>query len=248
MKRILLGKIFLMLLLTSSLTFAQERVVTGKVTSSEDGSPLPGVSVLLKGTTNGTVTDTEGNYSLNVSSGGSLVFSFIGMNSTEVVIGDRAVVDVSLGIDVKQLSEIVVTGTGVATEKRKLAIAVESVSSKDLPAAPTASIDQALVGKIAGAQISSIDGTPGANINILLRGVNTINRGTNPMILIDGVQMGVTTLNSIDLSTIDRVEVIQGAAAGTIYGAQGANGVIQLFTKKGKSGKINPKLSLGTKS
>ncbi len=244
MKKILLSMTLLTLLLFSRTAWAQDRVVSGKVTSSEDGSPLPGVNVLLKGTTNGTVTDTDGIYKLTVpASGGSLVFSFIGMNSSEVAIGERSLIDVPLGLDVKQLSEIVVTGTGVATEKRKLAIAVESVSSKDLPNAPTASIDQALVGKIAGAQISSIDGTPGANINILLRGVNTINRGTNPMILIDGVQMGVTTLNSIDLSTVDRVEVIQGAAAGTIYGAQGANGVIQLFTKKGKTGRINVDVS-----
>jgi TonB-linked SusC/RagA family outer membrane protein len=218
---------------------AQDRMVSGKVTSTEDGSPLPGVNVVLKGTTNGTVTDTDGAYRLTVpAAGGSLVFSFIGLTTQEVSIGDRSVVDIGLGLDVKQLSEIVVTGTGVATEKRKLAIAVESVTSDKLPLAPTASIDQALVGKIAGAQISTVDGTPGANINILLRGVNTINRGTTPMILVDGVQMGATNLNSIDLNTVDRVEVVQGAAAATIYGAQGANGVIQIFTKKGKSGKL----------
>ncbi len=223
----------------------QERTISGKVTSSEDGSALPGVNVVIKGTTNGTVTDADGNYKLTISGGGSLVFSFIGLASQEVPIGERSVVDISLSLDVRQLSEIVVTGTGVATEKRKLAIAVESVTADKLPAAPTASIDQALVGKIAGAQISSIDGTPGAKINILLRGVNSINRGTSPMILVDGVQMGATDLNSIDLNTVERVEVIQGAAAGTIYGAQGANGVIQLFTKKGKSGKLTVDISSG---
>jgi TonB-dependent starch-binding outer membrane protein SusC len=227
-----------------SIAWAQERVVTGKVTASDDGSSLPGVNVVLKGTTNGTVTDSDGNFKLNVpASGGSLVFSFIGLQTQEIPLEQRAVVDVSLGLDIRQLSEVVVTGTGVATEKRKLAIAVESVSADKLPNAPTASVDQALIGKIAGAQISSTDGTPGANINILLRGVNTINRGTSPMILVDGIQMGVTSLNSIDLNTIERVEVIQGAAAATIYGAQGANGVIQLFTKKGKAGKLNIDIS-----
>ncbi len=237
MKKFLLGFSFVFALST---VLAQERMITGKVTSTEDGTALPGVNVVLKGTTNGTVSDSDGSYRLSVpSSGGTLVFSFIGFQTQEVAIGDRAVVDLSLGQDVKQLSEIVVTGTGVATEKRKLAIAVESVAADKLPQAPTASVDQALVGKIAGAQISSTDGTPGANINILLRGVNTINRGTNPMIMLDGVQMGATTLNSIDLTTIERIEVIQGAAAGTIYGAQGANGVIQLFTKKGTTGKMN---------
>ncbi|MFM8850167.1 MAG: carboxypeptidase-like regulatory domain-containing protein, partial [Cytophagales bacterium] len=168
MRERLLFKVFALLFVCCSTAFAQERTISGRVTSAEDGSSLPGVNVVVKGTTNGTVTDAEGNYSLSVpSSNASLVFSFIGLKTSEVLIGERSVVDVQLGLDVTQLSEIVVTGTGVATEKRKLAIAVESVGAKDLPLAPTASIDQALVGKIAGAQISSTDGTPGARINIL---------------------------------------------------------------------------------
>jgi TonB-linked SusC/RagA family outer membrane protein len=210
---------------------AQQSIVSGKVTSAEDGSPLPGVNVLLKGTTTGTVTDTNGIYSLSAPSDAVLVVSFIGLKTVEVPVNGRSTIDIQLASDVTQLSEIVVTGTGVATEKRKLAIAVESVGAK--------------VGKIAGAQISSTDGTPGARINILLRGVNTINRTTSPMIMVDGVQLGATDLNSIDLNTVERVEVVQGAAAATIYGAQGANGVIQLFTKKGKAGKVNVDISTG---
>lgn len=219
---------------------AQEKIVTGKVTSAEDGTALPGVNVIVKGTTSGAVTDADGTYSLSVPESASvLVFSFIGLKTSEVSLDGRSTVDVQLTQDVTQLSEIVVTGVGVATDRRKLGISVESVSSRDLPAAPTASIDQALVGKIAGAQISSTNGTPGSDVNIVLRGINTINRGTAPIVLIDGVQISSTNLNTIDLSTIDRVEVVQGAASATIYGAQGANGVIQLFTKKGKAGKIN---------
>lgn len=243
MKKLLLLSLLCFVALVSR---AQERTISGRVTSVEDGTSLPGVNVVVKGTTNGTVTDVDGRFTLSLpAGGGSLVFSFIGLKTQEVPVGERSVVDVQLGLDVTQLSEIVVTGTGVATEKRKLAIAVESVTAKDLPMAPTASVDQALVGKIAGAQISSTDGTPGARINILLRGVNTVNRTTTPMILVDGIQLGATDLNSIDLSTIERVEVVQGAAAATIYGAQGANGVIQLFSKKGKSGKINIDISTG---
>jgi TonB-linked SusC/RagA family outer membrane protein len=189
------------------------------------------------------VTDGGGSYSLSVPAKGALVFSFIGMATKEVEISANSVVNVSLTSDTKQLSEIVVTGTGVATDKRKLAISVESVSAKDLPQAPSASIDQALIGKIPGAQITSRSGTPGADVNILLRGINTINRGTSPMILIDGIQMGSTSLQTIDLNSIERVEVVQGAAAATIYGAQGANGVIQLFTKKGKNGQLNIDIS-----
>jgi TonB-linked SusC/RagA family outer membrane protein len=237
MKKILLTCFALAIALYS---FAQERTITGKVTSLDDSAPLPGVNVLIKGTSNGTVTDADGNYSLsNVPSNGTLTFSFIGFKSEEVPIGERTSIDLQLSADITELSEVVVTGTGVATEKRKLAIAVESISADKLPAAPTASIDQALVGKIAGAQISSVSGAPGAQVQILLRGINTLQRGTQPMILVDGVQLFNTALNTLDLSAVEKVEVIQGAAAATIYGAQGANGVIQIFTRRGKKGKVN---------
>ncbi|HMI68262.1 MAG TPA: TonB-dependent receptor plug domain-containing protein, partial [Cyclobacteriaceae bacterium] len=242
MKNVLLACFLLFVFVPGVL--AQERVVSGKVTSAEDGLSLPGVNVVLKGTSSGSVTDSDGNYKLTVpASGGSLVFSFIGLQTAEVSIGERSVVDVSLMLDVKQLSEIIVTGTGVGVEKRKLAIAVESVNAEQLPAAPTASVDQALIGKIAGAQISTISGNPGAQVQILLRGINTVQRGTQPMILVDGVQLYNTSLNTLDLSAVEKVDVVQGAAAASIYGAQGANGVIQIFTKKGKSGKLSIDLS-----
>ncbi|MDB5240194.1 MAG: TonB-dependent receptor plug, partial [Spirosoma sp.] len=238
--------------------WAQERQVTGKVTSAEDGIVIPGVSVVLKGSSRGASTDANGNYSINVpATGGTLVVSFVGTTTQEIAVGNRSVIDVKLVTDSRQLTEVVVTGVGVATDKRKLGISVESVLAKNLPQTPTASIDQALVGKIAGAQITSTNGTPGAPVNIVLRGINTINRGTAPIILIDGVQVDATTydpngntnplaiLNSIDLNTIERVEVVQGAAAATLYGAQGANGVIQLFSKKGQAGKLNINFSSG---
>jgi TonB-linked SusC/RagA family outer membrane protein len=217
---------------------AQERTVTGKVTSEEDGSPLPGVNVIVKGSTAGTVTDSEGKYTLSAPSNSVLVFTFIGLGSREVEVGERSTVDVSLSLDVKQLAEVVVTGTGVATDKRKLGIAVESITSDKLPPIPTASIDQALVGKIAGAQIYSSSGNPGAPVSIQLRGINTLGGGTNPLIMVNGVEMASSSLNSLDLNNVERIEVVQGAAAATIYGAQGANGVIQIFTKKGKEGPI----------
>jgi TonB-linked SusC/RagA family outer membrane protein len=236
MKKILLACFALCLLVNA---FAQDRVVTGKLTAKEDGSALPGVNVILKGTTIGTVSDADGSYKISVpSSDGTLVFSFIGMETQEVAIGDRVVVDIQLGSDIKQLSEVVVTGAGVATDKKKLGISVESIAADKLPQTPTASIDQALIGKIAGAQISSISGNPGDPVQILLRGINTVQGGTKPMILVDGVQVAATDINSLDLSNIDRVEVVQGAASASLYGAQGANGVIQVFTKKGKKGSV----------
>lgn len=228
-------------------SYAQDRTIAGKITD-DTSAGLPGVNVILKGTTIGTVSNSDGGFSLAVpQTGGTLVFSFIGLATQEVVIGEGNTLNVQMAADVRQLSEVVVTGVGVATDKRKVAISVSSVTASELPQAPTASIDQALVGKVAGAQISSTSGTPGSRANILLRGINTLNpaAGTAPMILIDGVQMKATGIETIDLSTIERVEVVQGAAAATIYGAQGANGVIQLFSKKGRAGKVNVDISSG---
>ncbi|MEO7211513.1 SusC/RagA family TonB-linked outer membrane protein [Mucilaginibacter sp.] len=240
----------LFLLFAGTATWAQNRTVTGTVTAQDDGLPIPGVSVSVKGTSIGTQTSIEGKYSLVVPANAtSLTFSFIGYTGTVVPI-TSSIINVKLTPDNRQLSEVVVTGSGVATSKAKLGISVESISSKNLPPTPTASIDQALVGKIPGAQISSVDGTPGARTNIVLRGINTIQRGTSPMILVDGVESGATDISLLDLSSADRIEVVQGAAASTIYGAQGANGVIQIFTKKGQAGKpqINVSSSVAASS
>ncbi len=224
---------------------AQTRKITGVVTTTEDGSSLPGVSVMVKGTAIGAVTDAKGSYSINVpSTSTTLIFSFVGFQTSEVELSNSlSVIDVVLKTDARQLTEVVVTGVGVATDKRKLGIAVEAIDTKQLPQTPSASVDQALIGKIPGAQITSKGGTPGGDVNILLRGINTLNRGTSPMIMIDGVQLGASSFQTIDPAAIERIEVVQGAASATIYGAQGANGVIQLFSKKGKKGKVNVDVS-----
>lgn len=252
MKKQLL-KVMLFLLLIASQAQAQNRVITGTVTGKDDGLPLPGVSVVVRGTRTGTQTSVSGKYSLNVPSTEKavLVFTYISYKPQTKEVGASNVVNTALEMDSKALSEVVVTGVGVATSKTKLGINVNSVKGSDLPATPTASVDQALVGKIPGAQISSIDGTPGARTNILLRGINTLQSATTPLIMLDGVQLGTgTDLSTIDPNIIDRIEVVEGAAAATIYGAQGANGVIQVFTKKGKIGKpmINFSSSIATNS
>ena len=220
------------------MAFAQQHVLSGRVTAADDGTPLPGVNVVLRGTTTGTVTGGDGNYSLALpeATSGTIVFSFIGLETQEIAYNDQTTLNVALKSDVTQLSEVVVTGVGMATDKRKLAISVESVSGDKLPPIPAASIDQALVGKIAGAQIMSASGNPGAPVSIQLRGINTLSGGTQPLIMVDGVEMRATSLNTLDLNNVERVEVVQGASAATIYGAQGANGVIQIFTRKGKQG------------
>ena len=238
--------ISLMLCIGAGQLFAQELTVKGKVTDVEDGKALPGVNVAVKGTNIGTVTDSEGSYVVVVPSQAELVFSFVGMATQEIEVGQRSIIDVGLVADTRQLSEIVVTGSGVPIDKRSIAFSVESVNASKLPQVPTASIDQALIGRIPGAQISSVNGTPGTEVSILLRGVNSVNTGTQPMILVDGVQMAATQFSALDPSNIERVEVIQGAAASTIYGAQGANGVIQVFTKRGKAGQVHVDFSFSS--
>ncbi len=224
-----------------------QQSVTGKVLD-EKGAPVVGASVSVKNVKGGTVAAVDGSFKITASSNATLVVSAVGFETKEVNIGNATNVAVTLAVDAKGLGEVILTGTGTATSKRKVAIAVESVSADKLPAAPTASVDQALVGKIPGAMISSVNGNPGSPVNILLRGINTLQSGTFPMILLDGIEVKATDFNSLDLTAIERVEVVQGAAAATLYGAQGANGVIQLFSKRGKSGKVNIDFSTGISS
>ena len=239
--------LFLMLIV-QGFSWAQEREVTGTV-KDEAGTPLPVVTVVVKGTSHGVATDFNGNYSIKVPNDKAvLVFSQIGMKTLEKAVGKARSINVILREEAQELTEVVVTGVGVATDKRKVAISVDAVSEKSLKRTPVKSIDDALSGKIAGAQIQSTSGQPGQQANIILRGINSLST-TQPMIIVDGVEVNSSNyaltsgssavssrLADLDLSNVERVEVIQGAAAATIYGAQGANGVIQIFTKKGKKG------------
>jgi TonB-dependent starch-binding outer membrane protein SusC len=225
-----------MLILLSTTVFSQsKREVTGQVTDA-NGDPLNGTSVKVKNSPIGTSTDVNGFFKINAADNSILVFSSVGYESKELNIASKTYITIQLFLDIRPMNEVVVTGIGVATSKRKLGISVETITADKLPATPSSSIDQALIGKIPGAQISSISGNPGDPINILLRGINTVQGGTNPLILLDGVDITATDLNSLDMTNIEKVEVVQGAASATIYGAQGANGVIQIFTKKGKKG------------
>ena len=224
------------LFLLSIASYAQG-VISGKVINKTTKTPLEGVTISIRGGTSA-ISSSDGSFSIKSSKiEENLLITSIGFEQQSVKAKAGQMVSISLYEDIKSLSEVVVTGVGVATSKKKLGISVESISGEKLPKTANASVDQALVGKIPGAQISSVNGSPGARTNILLRGINTINRGTTPMILLDGVEVRATDLNSLDLNGIERIEVVQGAASATIYGAQGANGVIQLFSKKGKVGK-----------
>ena len=217
--------------------FAQTSTVTGKVVDDK-GAPVSGATVLEKGTKNGTSAGNDGAFSIKVKNGATLLITALGFENKQIV-ASSSNLQVQLVTDVRSLSEVVVTGVGAATSKKKLGVAVESVNVGSQVKVTSGDVGQQLVGQIAGAQISSTNGNPGQPLNILLRGINTVQGGTFPMILVDGLEVRATDLNSIDVNIIERVEVVQGAAAASLYGAQGANGVIQLFTKKAKAGKLN---------
>lgn len=208
--------------------------VSGQVTS-QGGEPLPGVSVLEKGTTNGTVTDTDGNYTFSVTNENvTLIFSFIGYMSQEIPLGGRSRVDVSMVEDVVSLGEVVVVGYG-SQKKTDLTGAVSSIKVADIAQFPTARVDQALQGRSSGVYVLNTDGSPGGNTMIRIRGLNSINGGNEPLIVIDGLQGG--NLNSLNPNDIASMEILKDASATAIYGSRGANGVILITTKLGKQGK-----------
>jgi TonB-linked SusC/RagA family outer membrane protein len=200
----------------------------------EDGLPLPGVNVIVKGTTVGTVSDAKGNYTLSApATGGTLIFTFIGLKTTEVEIGSRDVIDVQLEADITQLSEVVVTGY---TSEKNYSGAAKIIKGDVLQRSPVASVDQLLQGRVAGVLVNSGSGQPGSNATVRIRGVSSIS-GANaqPLYVVDGVPVA-GALSGLNPNDIESQTVLKDAAAGALYGARGANGVIVITTKKGKSG------------
>lgn len=217
-----------MLLMMATVAFAQDRVVTGTV-SDETGAGMPGVNVLVKGTPQGTVTDTEGKFSISVSPNATLVVTFVGYRTSEVAVGDRTVVDVALEVDLTSLDEIVVTGYGV-DKRRELTGAVSTVKAKDLTVAPSGNVEQMLQGRVPGVTVIT-NGQPGTNSQIRVRGFGAFG-GNNPLYIVDGVP--TESVNFLNPDDIETTTVLKDAAASSIYGARAANGVIVYTTKKGK--------------
>lgn len=231
-----------------------QRTIQGKVTDATDGSGLPGVNILEKGTTNGTVTDISGNYSINVSGDDAiLIFSFIGYAQEEVQVGQKSVIDVALDQDVTQLSEVVVIGYG-EIRKSDATGAVEVVGEEEFNKGFQTSPEQLIQGRVAGVQITSSSGEPGAAANIRIRGASSIRAGNNPLIVLDGVPLdgrdisagadvgagsssARNPLNFINPNDIASVNILKDASATAIYGSRGANGVILITTKKGSQTK-----------
>lgn len=224
---------------TSSYVF-QDKKINGRVTSADDGLGFPGVNIIVKGTTNGTVTDNDGNYSIEVSSPDAiLVFSSIGYRTTEVVVGGQSSINLAIEPDVTSLSEVVVVGYGTI-KKSDITGALSSVSTEKLNAVPVQSISQALQGRAAGVDVVQNGFKPGDNPVIRIRGNRSVNSSNDPLIVVDGIPLaegsGMNDFNPADVASI---EVLKDASATAIYGSRGANGVILVSTKRGKSGKAS---------
>lgn len=245
--------LFVIALFTMALSFevsAQQRVVTGKVISDEDGQGLPGATVLVKGTTVGTTTDLDGNYSINVPAGSDvLIFSFVGLKTIEEAIGNRSVINMTLTTDASQLSEVVVTAIGIEKEKKALGYAVSTVGDELIQNRPEADVSRVLQGKVAGVNITATNGMSGSGTNIVIRGYSSATGSNQPLFVVDGVPFNSSTNTQagfsqggaitssrfldIDPNNIENVSVLKGLSASVLYGDQGRNGVILITTKSG---------------
>lgn len=226
------------LLLVPAMVFAQS-TVSGTVTDQTSSSPLPGVNVIIKGTSTGTSTDFDGNYTLSVDNGDVLVFSYIGFRTQEITYNGQATIDVQLVEDAAQLDEIVVIGYG-SVKKEDLTGTADLVTTEDFNKGPIVSAQQLIQGKVAGVAVTSGGGAPGEGQSILIRGLGSISLNSSPLIVLDGfpLEAGVggtrNGLNFINPNDIESMVVLKDASATAIYGARAANGVILITTKKGK--------------
>lgn len=245
---------FLMLIFSlgiASISWAQT-TVTGTVTDEQD-IPLPGATVLEKGTTNGTTTDFDGNFSIDVANGNVVLeFSYIGYSTMEAAVNGRSSISVQLAEDATQLEDVVVVGYGVQ-KKSDVTGSISSIKSEDFNQGVVANPGQLLQGKLAGVNVSNVSGEPGANQNIIIRGVGSLRSGTTPLFVVDGfvidnssTGLASNPLNFINPQDIASMDVLKDASATAIYGARAANGVIVITTKKGKAGKTEMNLNVST--
>jgi len=237
-------KFFLVCTLLVGVTYAQNRQVSGKVTSASDGTPLTGVSVSVIGTSNATQTDGNGNFSISVAEKSSLNFSYIGYETQRVSVGQRSTVNVAMIADENALDEVIVTGYGTQ-KKREVTGSIASIKGETIRDIPVPSLDKALQGQAAGVQVATTSGLLGQAARIRIRGTNSISSATAPLYVIDGVPflsgdnggvMANNPLADINPNDILSLEVLKDGAATAIYGSRAANGVILITTKKGKVG------------
>ncbi|MDR0420137.1 MAG: TonB-dependent receptor plug domain-containing protein, partial [Prevotellaceae bacterium] len=252
---------FLTCLFVSVSAFAQTKTVTGKIIGSDDNLGIP-ASVQVKGTTKGVSADIDGNYSISVDKGQTLVISAIGYTVQEIMVGDANVIDVTLYVEAAQLSEAVVTALGITREKKALGYSVQDIKSEELLKNKTANPLNSLAGKVAGVNITQSSGAAGAGAQIILRGGTSLDesRDNQPLFVVDGIVYdnstsvigntsfdgmgGVATTNSnrvmdVNPEDIENMSVLKGPAAAALYGSRAANGVIMITTKKGSEGSVS---------
>ncbi len=246
-KPIILFSLFLFL----SIQFAFAQIqITGTVTSDNDGMTLPGASVVIKGSTTGTVTNFEGKYTISASEGEVLIFSYIGMLSQEAIVGKTPSINIVLEADIADIDEVMVVAYGTTT-KASFTGSAKVLKSEDIGNQPVSSFDKALEGRVAGLQVANSTGQPGAPTKIRIRGKGSFSASSSPLYVIDGVPSVSDNLGSTGYETnimatinpgdIESITVLKDAAAASLYGSRAANGVIIITTKKGEKGKaINP--------
>ncbi|MEZ0484107.1 SusC/RagA family TonB-linked outer membrane protein [Fibrella aquatica] len=249
MSRLFMGS-WLLLLLFALPSMAQDISVRGQVTSSDDGTTLPGVTVQVKGTTRGTTTDGEGRYQINVPADARLVFSFIGFATQELPVGNQTTLNVKLAAGAQNLDEVVVTAQGIERDKRSLGYATQEVAAAQLTQKSEPSLLNTLQGKLAGVQINTQSGAPGASTNINIRGITSFNGSNQPLIVVDGVifsndvnvsgntlfqAQSSNRLADINPESIESLNVLKGPAAAALYGSRASAGAIVITTKSGRN-------------
>ena len=227
------GILTLFLALVVQISFAQQRTITGKV--SDGSGPLPGVSIIVKGSTIGTETDFDGKYSIKASSGDILTFRYLGYLSIDKTIGASSIINVSMKEDANILDEVVIVGYGTTTKKSFTGTA-SVVSSENIDAKAVSNVAQALIGEVSGVSVTRTNGRPGSSATIRIRGFSSIEGNSAPLYVVDGVPFS-GDINAINPNDIESTTILKDASATAIYGARGANGVVLLTTRKGTSGK-----------
>ncbi|WP_405205402.1 SusC/RagA family TonB-linked outer membrane protein [Aquimarina sp. LLG6339-5] len=252
------GILTLLLAFVVQLTFAQEKTISGNVTDNS-GLPLPGVNIVVKGTSKGTQSDFDGNYTIQVNRGAVLSFSYLGFTTKEVVVGDSDTISVQLTEDAATLEEVVVTAQGIKRERKSLGYAISTVASDDIQEQSSADLGRILSGEAAGLNITSTNGTAGSGTNIIIRGLSTISGSNQPLFIVDGVPFANNTNQQnaffnnvtessrfldIDPNNIESVNVLKGLSASVLYGQEGRNGVILITTKTGSAKASNKKFEV----
>ena len=243
MKKILLVSFLLMWMGQS---FAQSINVSGRVTSSDDKSALPGVSVAIKGTSKGVTTDGDGNYKISANKGDVLLFSFIGYAPQSVTVGSQTVINLALKTDASQLEEVVVTAQGIRKNVREIGYAYSKVTTDDVTVGRSPQLAQALSGKVTGLAVYNVNNSVDPAVKIVLRGFRSLTGNNEALVVLDGMQTTSTVLALINPNDIESVSILKGGQAATLYGSAGINGAVVITTKKGKSGKTQVSYSNST--